>query len=166
MERIWQQSYRTLAPANHVIMQYHRGDPQLTATFALKPNLRPLFWMFWGGLRSWGRFLILCMVSKGNLNEWLVHGMTTLQVSHRNGSTTPPSATYQILHRWATWIMAFVQETHVHTTAEVFLILYMVSKGNSNEWCVHGRTTLQASHHNSSTTPPSATCQNLHRWAA
>ena len=100
MERIWQQSYDILAPANHVIMQYHRGAPQLTAIFALKPNLRPLFWMFWGGLRSWGRsiafckgFLTLYMVPKGNSNERLVHGRTTLQVSHHNGSTTPPVAT-------------------------------------------------------------------------
>ena len=30
------------------------------------------------------------MLSKGNLAEWLVEGMTTLMASHRNGSTTPP----------------------------------------------------------------------------
>ena len=31
------------------------------------------------------------MLSKGNTTEWFVHGMTTLQASHRNGSTTPPA---------------------------------------------------------------------------
>ena len=60
MKRIRQQSYGTTVPANHVIMQYHRGAPQLTAIFALKPNLRPLFWMFWGRLRSWDRIIAFC----------------------------------------------------------------------------------------------------------
>jgi hypothetical protein len=36
---------------------------------------------------------MLYIVSKGNTNEWYVHGKTTLQASHRNGSTrTPPLA--------------------------------------------------------------------------
>jgi hypothetical protein len=33
---------------------------------------------------------MLYMLLKGNTTEWLVEGMTTLQASHCNGSTTAP----------------------------------------------------------------------------
>ena len=46
---------------------------------------------------------------------------------------------------------------HDYTTADVFLLLYVLSKGNATEWFVHGTTTLLASHHNHDpTTPPVA----------
>jgi hypothetical protein len=52
--------------------------------------------------------------------------------------------------------MAVLQYPDDHTTADVFLMLYMVSKGNATKLIVHGKTTLQASRRNASTTPPSA----------
>ena len=50
--------------------------------------------------------------------------------------------------------MALAQEPHYHTTAEVFLMLYIVSKVNATEWFVHGGIILLASHRNGSITPP------------
>ena len=32
---------------------------------------------------------MLYMLSKGNTNEWLVQGVTTLLATHRNGPTPP-----------------------------------------------------------------------------
>ena len=53
--------------------------------------------------------------------------------------------------------MAVAQCPHDYTTTDVFLMLYMLSKGNATEWfLVHGMTSLQASHHIDSTTPPVA----------
>ena len=62
--------------------------------------------------------------------------------------------------------MAVLQYPDDHTTADVFLMLYMVSKGNKTEFIVHGKTTLQVSRRNASTTPPVAKlAKNMNRWA-
>ena len=54
--------------------------------------------------------------------------------------------------------MALAHEPHDHTTAELFIMLYIVSKGNATEWFVHGRIILLAPHRNGSMTPPVAKC--------
>ena len=52
--------------------------------------------------------------------------------------------------------MAVVQQQHDHTTADVLLMLYIVSKVNATEWFVHGMTTLQESQRNGSISSPVA----------
>ena len=48
--------------------------------------------------------------------------------------------------------MAVVRQQNDYTTAEVFLMLYMLSKGNVNECLVNVSSTLIASHRNDSVT--------------
>ena len=64
--------------------------------------------------------------------------------------------------------MALVKEPHDHKTVQVFIMLYIVSKVNENEWfSLHGWSIMLASHHNGSITPHVAKWPNgqkSNRW--
>ena len=61
---------------------------------------------------------MIYMLSKNNATAWFVHGRTTIQASHRNGSTAPHVTKYQIAKNQTFWQLEWISRSN-HMTIQL-----------------------------------------------